>query len=128
MMDAVPDPGGPLTYGFPTLPGLAIKNPPKKTPKNPPKKTHRSVFLGFFKFLIFYENNTNFSLWNRFFYEQIRSKLSFIYKKIVRYALNCSIKNISERNKIETQSRADAYIRRKRLISKSDYNLKSGCT
>jgi hypothetical protein len=26
-----------------------------------------------------------------------------------------SIKNISERNKIETQSRADAYIRRKRL-------------
>ncbi len=37
------------------------------------------------------------------FYEQIRHKLSFIYKKIVR----------------------DAYIRRKRLISKSDY--KSGC-
>ncbi len=40
-----------------------------------------------------------------------------------------SIKNISERNKIDTQSRADAYtIRRKRLISKSDFNLKSGCT
>jgi hypothetical protein len=38
-----------------------------------------------------------------------------------------SIKNISVRNKIDTQSRADAYIRRKRLISKSDYNLKSGC-
>ncbi len=37
-----------------------------------------------------------------------------------------SIKNISERNKIDTQS-VDAYIRRKRLISKSDYNLKSGC-
>ncbi len=35
----------------------------------------------------------------------------------------CTIKNISERNKIDTQSRADAYIRRKRLISKSDYNL-----
>jgi hypothetical protein len=35
-----------------------------------------------------------------------------------------SIKNISERNKIDTQSRADAYIRRKRLISKRDYNLK----
>jgi hypothetical protein len=30
-----------------------------------------------------------------------------------------SIKNISERSKIDTQSRADAYIRRKRLISKS---------
>ena len=43
-----------------------------------------------------------------------------------------SIKNISERNKIDTQSRADAYIKikRKRLISisVSDYNLKSGCT
>ncbi len=39
-----------------------------------------------------------------------------------------TIKNISERNKIGTQSRADAYIRRKRLISKSDNNLKSGCT
>jgi len=39
-----------------------------------------------------------------------------------------SIKNISERNKIDTQSRADAYIKRKRLVSTSDYNLKSGCT
>ncbi len=39
-----------------------------------------------------------------------------------------SIKYNSERNKIDTQSRAKAYIRRKRLISKSDYNLKSGCT
>ncbi len=39
-----------------------------------------------------------------------------------------SVKNISERTKIDTQSRADACIRRKRLISKSDYNLKSGCT
>ncbi len=39
-----------------------------------------------------------------------------------------SIKNISERNKIDTQSRADTFIRRKSLISKSDYNLKSGCT
>ncbi len=36
-----------------------------------------------------------------------------------------SIKNVSERNKIDTQPSADAYIRRKRLISKSDYNLKS---
>ncbi len=33
-----------------------------------------------------------------------------------------SIKNISERNKIDSQSRADAYIMRKRLISKTDYN------
>ncbi len=39
-----------------------------------------------------------------------------------------SIKNVSERNKIDTQSRTDTYIRRKRLISKCDYNLKSGCT
>ena len=29
----------------------------------------------------------------------------------------------SERNKIDTQSRADAFIWRKRLISKSDYNF-----
>ncbi len=34
-----------------------------------------------------------------------------------------SIKNISERNKIDTQSRADAFIRRKRLIIIIDYNL-----
>jgi hypothetical protein len=40
-------------------PGLALKNPPKKThPKNP-KKPH--------KFKIFYEKNTNFFLSNRFF-------------------------------------------------------------
>ncbi len=39
-----------------------------------------------------------------------------------------SIKKISERNNIDTQLRADAYMRRKRLISKSDYNLTSGCT
>ncbi len=37
------------------------------------------------------------------------------------------IRNISEINKIHTQSRADAYNRRKRLITKSDYYLKSGC-
>ncbi len=39
-----------------------------------------------------------------------------------------AIKKISERYKIDTQSRAVAYIKRKRLISMSDYNLKSGCT
>ncbi len=38
------------------------------------------------------------------------------------------IKNILERNKIATHARADTYIKRTRLISKSDYNLKSGCT
>jgi hypothetical protein len=88
---------------------LAIKTPPPK--KKTPKKPLKMDFLGFFLFLIFYG---------------IRHKLSFIYKIIVRYLH--SIKNISERNKIDTQSRADAYIRRKRLISKSDYNLTSGCT
>ncbi len=36
--------------------GLAIKNPPKKPTKN------GFLVFGFFKFLIFYENNTNFSL------------------------------------------------------------------
>jgi hypothetical protein len=34
-----------------------------------------------------------------------------------------SIKNILDRNKIDTQSRADAYIKRKRIISMSDYYL-----
>jgi hypothetical protein len=44
---------------------LALKNPPKKTQKNPPKKTHEKwVFGGFLKILIFYEDNTNFSLSN----------------------------------------------------------------
>ncbi len=39
-----------------------------------------------------------------------------------------SIKIISEIYKIDTQTRADAYIKRKTFISTSDYNLKSGCT
>ncbi len=38
------------------------------------------------------------------------------------------IKNILERNKIDTQPRADTYIRKTRLISTSDYNLRSGYT
>jgi hypothetical protein len=45
--------------------GLAIKNPPKKTPKTHLKKPTKNFlwfFLGFLKFLIFYEKNTNFSL------------------------------------------------------------------
>jgi hypothetical protein len=36
-----------------------------------------------------------------------------------------------KRNKIDTQSRADAYIYKEKevtVITKSDYNLKSGCT
>jgi hypothetical protein len=48
-------------------PGLALKNPPKKNKKKTPKKTTKNGFLGFLKFFIFYENNTNFSLSNRFF-------------------------------------------------------------
>jgi hypothetical protein len=66
--------------------GLAIKNPPKKTHlKNPTK----NGFFGFLKFLIFYENKMYklFSL-KQIFYEQIRHNILFIYKKIVRYALN----------------------------------------
>jgi hypothetical protein len=56
--------------------GLALKNPPKKThpkkpkkkpPKKPTKNDFLEFFLGFLKFLIFYENNTNLSLSNRFF-------------------------------------------------------------
>jgi hypothetical protein len=48
--------------------GLALKNPPKKTQKTHLKKPTKNVFFfGFFKFINFYENNTNFSLSNRFF-------------------------------------------------------------
>jgi hypothetical protein len=49
--------------------GLEIKKLTQKNQKNHLKKT-QIVFFGvfwvFFKFFIFYENNTNFSLWNRF--------------------------------------------------------------
>jgi hypothetical protein len=41
------------------------KTHPKKNQKKPPKRPTKNVFCGylsFFKFLIFYENNTNFSL------------------------------------------------------------------
>jgi hypothetical protein len=61
------------------------------------------------------------------FYEQIRDKLSFIYnKKNSKVCTQLGIFQIEIKS--DTQSRPDAYIRRKRLISKSDYNLKSGCT
>ncbi len=47
------------------------KNPPKKTQKTHLKKPTKNGFfwgfLGFFKFFIFYENNINFSVSNRFF-------------------------------------------------------------
>jgi hypothetical protein len=54
------------------------KNPPKKNPpkkahpkkpnqKKPPKNPTKNGFFGFFNFFNFYENNTNFSLLNRFF-------------------------------------------------------------
>jgi hypothetical protein len=50
---------------IPTRPGLAIKthpkNLPKKTLKKPPKNP-LNMFFGVFLFLIFYENNANFSL------------------------------------------------------------------
>jgi hypothetical protein len=44
--------------------GLPIKNPPKKpTQKKPTQKNPLKMgFLGFFKFIFFYKNNTNFSL------------------------------------------------------------------
>jgi hypothetical protein len=46
--------------------GLAIKHHPK-TPKTHLNNPLKMFFFGFFKFLIFYENDTNFSLCNRFF-------------------------------------------------------------
>jgi hypothetical protein len=68
------DPGAVINIPDPQhwylLSGLALKNPPKKTHQKKPKKTHlkkptKNVFFGvFLKTLIFYENNTNFSLSN----------------------------------------------------------------
>jgi hypothetical protein len=51
---------------------VGIKKPTQKAHPKKPKKTHlknpiKMGFLSFFKFLIFYENNTNFSLSTRFF-------------------------------------------------------------
>jgi hypothetical protein len=44
-------------------PGLAIKNPPKKTQKTHLKNPLKMfIFILFFVFSIFYENNTNFCL------------------------------------------------------------------
>ncbi len=44
-------------------PGLAIKTHPKKTqPKKPTKMFLLCGFFGFLNFLIFFKNNTNFSL------------------------------------------------------------------
>jgi hypothetical protein len=91
------------------------KKPTQKThPKKPPKKPTKNVFfyvvfLGFLKFLIFLRKYYKLFSLKQIFNEQIRHKLSFIYKTIpvVRYRMH-SIKNISERKKINTQSRADA--------------------
>jgi hypothetical protein len=44
-------------------PRLAIKKPTQKNLKKPTK----NVFFGVLKFLIFYENNTNFSFRKKFF-------------------------------------------------------------
>jgi hypothetical protein len=60
-----------------------------------------------------------FLLETDFFYEQIRHKLSFIYKNSkVCTQLRIFQKEIKSR--IPHSSRADAYMRRKRLISKSE--------
>jgi hypothetical protein len=48
------------------------KTHPKKTKKKPTKNPLKMGFLGFLKFLIFYKNNTNFSLLNRFFMNKYR--------------------------------------------------------
>ncbi len=45
-------------------------------------------FLGFFKFLIYLWKKYKLFSFKQIFYEQISNKLSFIYQKIVRYALN----------------------------------------
>jgi hypothetical protein len=46
---------------------VGIEKPTQKNPKKPPKKPTKNVFFCVFLFFIFYENNRNFSLSNRFF-------------------------------------------------------------
>jgi hypothetical protein len=55
------------------------------------------------------------------FFEQVSHKLSFIYKKNSKV---CTQLRIFQKEIKSTLNRAHAYIRRKRLISKSDYNFK----
>jgi hypothetical protein len=68
------------------------KNPAKKTrlkkptQKNPTKKKHLKIplkmgFLGFFKFFLFFMKIIQIFSFETDFYEQVRHKLSFIYKK-----------------------------------------------
>jgi hypothetical protein len=58
---------------------------PTQKKKKTPKITHQKwVFLNFEFFMKIIQT----FLLETDFYEQIRRKLSFIYKKIVRYALN----------------------------------------
>ncbi len=45
-------------------------------------------FLGFFLNFLFFMKIIQTFLFQTDFYEQISNKLSFIYKKMVRYALN----------------------------------------
>jgi hypothetical protein len=68
-------------------PGLAIKTHPKKTEKNHLKNPQKKFFFVFLNFKFLLKIIQTF-LFETDFYEQIRQKLSFIYKKIVRYALN----------------------------------------
>jgi hypothetical protein len=70
----VPALGGIIRYRATRRVGIkkpTQKNPPIKTKKNHLKKPTKNVFFWFFgvflNFFIFYENNTNFSLSNRFF-------------------------------------------------------------
>ncbi len=68
-------------------PGLAIKKPIQKNPQKN-QKTHQKcffccffVFFWFFKFFLFFMKVIQTFLFETDFYEQIRHKLSFIYKK-----------------------------------------------
>jgi hypothetical protein len=65
--------GGRSTCG--RSPGRRVAN------KKPTQKNHLKLFVFWvFKFLMFYEEKKLFSL-EQIFYEQVRHKLSFIYKK-----------------------------------------------
>ncbi len=68
--------------------GLAIKNPSEKTLPKKPKKTPKNPLKMYFFVLFFNFYRKQYKLFSlkQIFYEHIRHK-TFIYQKIVRYAL-----------------------------------------
>jgi hypothetical protein len=123
--------GGGMGHGH-LVAGLAIKTHPKKPKKSTqkiPKKQLKNPlkmfffsFFGFFLILIYYEKKIKLLSLKQIFYQQIRHELSFIYKKNCKVCTQLRIFQKVIKSTLN-QELMHTYIRRKRLISKSDYIL-----